>query len=149
MTWECAAPTRHARGTDLFYLARVRYAIVSIILDHPRYGAPPLYYASCCDGFQDVFASDMAVYLEWGFLDTAKGVLDNYFTFYVRRNATVNYRGPELAQYGRTLTLVAQYYRLTGDSAPLLKHSAKIVDFSTMLIGRRRFAQTLPITDPS
>lgn len=62
MTWECAAPTRHARGTDLFYLARVRYAIVSIILDHPRYGAPPLYYASCCDGFQDVFASDMAVY---------------------------------------------------------------------------------------
>ena len=45
-----------------------------------RYGAPPLYYASCCDGFQDVFASDMAVYLEWGFLETARGVLDNYFT---------------------------------------------------------------------
>lgn len=116
---------------------------------HPRYGAPPLYYASCCDGFQDVFASDMAVYLEWGFFDTAKGVLDNYFTFYVRRNATVNYRGPELAQYGRTLTLIAQYYRLTGDTEPLLKHAPKIVDFSDMLISRRRFAQTLPLSDPS
>lgn len=91
----------------------------------------------------------MAVYLEWNFLDTARGVFDNYFSFYVRRNATVNYRGPEIAQYGRTLTLIAQYYRLTGDTTLLLKHSAKIVDFSNMLISRRRTAQRLPKSDPS
>ena len=62
---------------------------------HPRYGAPPLYYASCCNGFQDVFAADMAVFLEWGLLPSAAGVLDNFFTFYMRRKAVVNYRGPE------------------------------------------------------
>ena len=48
---------------------------------HPRYGAPPLYYAACCDGFQDVFAADMATYLEWGMYPTAKGVLDNFLTY--------------------------------------------------------------------
>ena len=34
--------------------------------DNPRYGAPPLYYAGCCDGFQDVYVADMAVALECG-----------------------------------------------------------------------------------
>ena len=118
---------------------------------HPRYGAPPLYYASCCDGFQDVFAADMAVFLEWGLMPSAAGVLDNFFTFYMRRNAVVNYRGPEMAQYGRTLTLVAQYYRLSGGdpSALVLKHRKKITDISDMLLSRRRIAQALPRTDPS
>ena len=104
--------------------------------DNPRYGAPPLYYASCCDGFQvrlmktmhcarsgwskylsiapltprpkDVFAADMAVALEWGLPQWAHDIHDNYYNFYVRRHATVLYRGPELAQYGRQLTLAAQ-----------------------------------------
>lgn len=99
---------------------------------HPRYGAPPLYYASCCDGFQDVFAADMAVFLEWGLLPSAAGVLDNFFTFYMRRHAVVNYRGPEIAQYGRTLTLIAQYYWMSGGDPTglLLKHALKITDIS-------------------
>ena len=144
--------TLPVRGVDVGAFAKhsvTRMMITRRDMYHPRYGAPPLYYASCCDGFQDVFAADMATYLEWGFIDTARGVLDNYFTYYVRRNATVLYRGPELAQYGRTLTLVAQYHRLTGDTALLLKHAAKIVDMSTMLISRRRQAQLLSREDPS
>lgn len=118
---------------------------------HPRYGAPPLYYAACCDGFQDVFAADMAVFLEWGLMPSAAGVLDNFFTYYMRRHAIVNYRGPEMAQYGRTLTLVAQYFRLSGGdpSSLLLKHRQKIVDISDMLLARRRQAQALPRDDPS
>ena len=162
-------------------------------MSHPRYGAPPLYYASCCDGFQDVFASDMATYLEWGMyvLDaacfvytcrrlidlsndcrypTAKGVFDNFMTFYMRKKAVVkceesneefcikshknekfcmkneefcipndefvSYRGPEFAQYGRTLTLAAQYATLTGDDDLILKHSTKLVGISDMLLAR-------------
>ena len=37
-----------------------------------------------------------------------------------------------MAQYGRTLTLVAQYYRLSGGDPTglLLKHSLKITDIS-------------------
>ena len=42
----------------------------------------------------------LATYLEWGLYPTAKGVLDNYFTYYVKVRGTVMYRGPELAQYG-------------------------------------------------
>ena len=42
--------------------------------DNPRYGAPPLYYASCCDGFQDVYVADMGVALEWGLLQWAHDI---------------------------------------------------------------------------
>ena len=119
--------------TDAF----ARHSVARIMITrrdkyHPRYGAPPLYYASCCDGFQDVFAADMAVFLEWGLLPSAAGVLDNFFTFYMRRHAVVNYRGPEIAQYGRTLTLIAQYYRMSGGDPTglLLKHALKITDIS-------------------
>ena len=70
-------------------------------------------------------------------------------TFYTRRNAIVNYRGPELAQYARTLTLAAQYVTLTGDEATVLKHSKKLLDISAMLLERRRKAQQLPRSDPS
>ena len=79
-----------------------------------------------------------------GLYPTAKGVLDNFMTFYTRRNAIVNYRGPELAQYARTLTLAAQYVTLTGDEATVLKHSAKLLNISRMLLERRRKAQQLP-----
>ena len=41
---------------------------------NPRYGAPPLYYASCCDGFQDVYVADMGVALEWGLLQWARDI---------------------------------------------------------------------------
>jgi hypothetical protein len=65
------------------------------------------------DGFQDVLVADLAVYLEWGLLATAKGVLHNYLSYYLRRHAKIAYRGPEIAQYGRMLTLVAQCMRYT------------------------------------
>ena len=63
---------------------------------HPRYGAPPLYYAACCDGFQDVFAADMATYLEWGMYPTAKGVLDNFLTYCERSTPTTQNLHPHM-----------------------------------------------------
>ena len=73
-----------AHGIDVGAFAKhsvARMMITRRDTYHPRYGAPPLYYAACCDGFQDVFVADMATYLEWGLLDTAKGVMDNYYTY--------------------------------------------------------------------
>ena len=69
----------------------------------------------------------------------------------MRRNATVLYRGPEFAQYARQLTQSAQLYTYSGgaEAAQLLKHSAKLVDISDMLLSRRRQAQALPKTDPT
>jgi hypothetical protein len=69
---------------DIDTAAFAKHSVARIMITrrdkyHPRYGAPPLYYAACCDGFQDVFAADMAVFLEWGLLPTAAGVLDNFF----------------------------------------------------------------------
>ena len=66
--------------------------------DNPRCGAPPLYHAGCCDGFQDVYVAYMAVALEWGLLQWAHDIHDNFYSFYVRRNAIVLCRGPEMAQ---------------------------------------------------
>eukprot|EP00039_Didymoeca_costata_P002904 m.63678 g.63678 ORF g.63678 m.63678 type:complete len:1036 (+) comp11594_c0_seq2:140-3247(+) len=114
-----------------------------------RYGAPPMYYAECCDGFQDVFVAGMATYLEYGLFPTARGVMDNYYTYMVKRGAIVMYRGPEMAQYARMLTLAAQYYRYTKDGALLVKHADKMIDILNMLLDRRRSAQKLPKSDPS
>ena len=51
----------------------------------------------------------------------------NFYSLYVRRNATVLYRGPEFAQYARQLTQSAQLYTYSGgaEAAQLLKHSGE------------------------
>jgi len=122
-----------------------------LLLYPPADGVPPNAYGSnCCDGFQDVFVAGLAAYLEWGLYSTATAIVDNYFTFWVRKNAVIMYRGPEIAQYGRTLTLMAQFYRLTADPTELLlKHAEKLIGFATMLLQRRRVAQRLQTDDPS
>ena len=58
--------------------------------------------------------------------------------------------GLEMAQSGRMLTLFAQYYRYTRDSATLLKYHDKIQGIVTMLKGRRaqaagQYTRNLPL----
>ena len=48
-----------------------------------------------------------------------------------------------------TLTLSAQYYRMTGDADTVLKHSLKLLDIGAMLMGRRQAAKQLDRSDPS
>lgn len=76
-----------SQGIDIASFAKhsiVREMITRRDLYHPRYGVPPQAYGSrCCDGFQDVFVSGLALYLEWGMYTSAKGIFDNYYTFYV------------------------------------------------------------------
>ena len=53
-------------------------------------------------------------------------MLSNFLQFYLRgRSGLVFYRGLELAQSARSLTLIAQYARFTGDTAlPLATRQA-------------------------
>ena len=144
-----------AHGIDIAGFARsslIREMITRRGMYHPRYGAPPLYYgtSACCDGFQDTFVAAAAAFLEHGLIDTAKGVIDTYYTYYVRRGAVINVRGPEMAQFGRMLTVMAQFYRYSnGDASLLLKHEPKLMDIQSMLMRRHAASLLLPSTDPS
>ena len=79
---------------------------------HPRYGVLPGYGVTLQDGFQDVFTSTATAALEWGSVPYARGVIDNWFRYYVRDNGMVTYRTEELAQSGRMLTILALYSHL-------------------------------------
>ncbi len=94
---------------------------------YPKYGAVDRdYCGSEYDGFQDVFTSSVCTNLEWGRFEMARGVIDNYFTDFVDAKGMINMRGPETAQFGMTLSLLARYFNYTHDRDLLLKHRAKI-----------------------
>ncbi|MGA8441123.1 MAG: Tat pathway signal protein [Candidatus Sulfotelmatobacter sp.] len=94
---------------------------------YPKYGAVDRDYAgSEYDGFQDIFTSAIYTNMEWGRLRTTRLFIDNYFTEYVDSKGMVDMRGPETAQFGMTLSLLARYFNYTGDSGLLLKHRSKI-----------------------
>lgn len=94
---------------------------------YPKYGAVDRdYYGSEYDGFQDIFTSALYTNLEWGRFEMAAQVLDNYYSNFVDAKGMINMRGPETAQFGLTLSLLARYYNYTGDRALLMKHREKI-----------------------
>lgn len=95
--------------------------------DYPKYGVVDRdYFGSEYDGFQDTFTSSLYANLEWGRFDQAKAVLVNYFDQFVFDDGQINMRGPEVAQFGLTLSLLARYLRYTGDVATLKRFSGKI-----------------------
>jgi hypothetical protein len=100
----------------------------------PKYGAVDRdYYGSEYDAFQDTFTSSLYANLLWGRFSQARAVLNQYFTDFVLPDGLVDMRGPETAQYGLTLTLLARYLHLTGDVATLAKHRDKISATATLL----------------
>eukprot|EP00440_Ansanella_granifera_P019137 gb/GFBE01020791.1/.p1 GENE.gb/GFBE01020791.1/~~gb/GFBE01020791.1/.p1 ORF type:complete len:845 (+),score=132.62 gb/GFBE01020791.1/:1-2535(+) len=107
----------------------------------PRYGILPGYDQASIgsDGFQEILTASTMASLEWGLFGYAHDVLDNYWTYFVRGQGQVLYRGPELAQHGRMLTNMAQYVRYTGDETLILKHLDKI-DGVRWLLAKRRDA---------
>jgi hypothetical protein len=101
---------------------------------YPKYGAIDRdYYGSEYDGFQDVFTSSVYSNLEWGRFETARAVIDNYFTDFVDSKGMINMRGPETAQFGMTLSLLARYFNYTQDRDLLVKHRSKIEATATIL----------------
>jgi hypothetical protein len=94
---------------------------------YPKYGAVDRdYYGSEYDGFQDIFTASVYTNLELGRFEPCRAILDNYLTEYTDARGMINMRGPETAQYGLTLALIARYLNYTHDAGTILKHRAKI-----------------------
>ena len=116
---------------------------------YPKYGAVDRDYAgSEYDGFQDVFTSAIYTNLEWGRLATARLFIDNYFTEYVDGKGMVDMRGPETAQFGMTLSLLARYFSYSGDRSLILKHRAKIEATAKLLADMHDESLHRPKEDP-
>jgi hypothetical protein len=94
---------------------------------YPKYGAVDRdYYGSEYDGFQDIFTASVYTNLELGRFEPCKAILDNYLSEYTDARGMIDMRGPETAQFGLTLSLIARYLNYTKDTALLQKHRAKI-----------------------
>ena len=118
--------------------------------DFPKYGAVDKDYAgSEHDGFPDTFNVDTAAMLEWGMIEVAGRFIDNYFGKFVRDDGSLLYRGPETGQYGRMLTVVAQFANYGGDSAILLRHRKRIDGVTNLLLHLRNKARQLPPDSPA
>lgn len=140
---------------DSSWANMVRYAFVKEQMVrpggvYPKYGAVDRdYYGPEYDGFQDTFTMSLYSNMECGRLVQASSVLDNYFTDFVDDQEIVNMRGPETAQFGLTLSLIARYYIYTGDKSLLLKHRTKIEATAALLCGLHDEALRLPASDPA
>ncbi len=143
----CSLPDR--RWTDMSKYAFVKELMVRPGGVYPKYGAVDRdYYGSEYDGFQDIFTSSLYTNLEWGRFQMAAAVLDNYFTDFVDARGAINMRGPETAQFGLTLSLLARYLHYTGDKALLLKHRRKIEATAGLLIAMHDESLKLPKDNP-
>ena len=117
---------------------------------HPRYGSVIRNYgAPEHDGFQDILTSSVDCYLEWGKTRLAKAYLENYFDEFVRDSGQLEYRGPEMGQYGRMLTELAQYYAYTNDLELIAHYEKKIMAITDILLNRRAKAKELSKEDPA
>ncbi|HJZ80918.1 MAG TPA: hypothetical protein VKD91_11250, partial [Pyrinomonadaceae bacterium] len=116
---------------------------------YPKYGAVDRdYFGSEYDGFQDIFTMAVYTQLEWGRFETARKFIDNYFTDFVDARGMVNMRGPETAQFGLTLSLLARYFNYTRDAELILKHRAKIAATAELLAELHDLGLRLPPDSP-
>jgi hypothetical protein len=115
---------------------------------YPKYGAVDRdYYGSEYDGFQDTFTASVYTNLELGRFETCKAILDNYLSEYTDAAGMINMRGPETAQYGLTLSLIARYLNYTRDTALIQKHRAKIEATAAGLLAMHDRSLKLPPDD--
>ena len=131
-----------------------RFALVRDMMtrvgDFPKYGVFDRDYAgSEHDGFPDTFTVDTAGMLSWGLMDLAGRYIDNYFGQFVRDDGSILYRGPETGQYGRMLTVAAQYVDYGGDPNVLLRRRSRIDGVTKLLLTLRETAKKLPVSDPA
>lgn len=115
---------------------------------YPKYGAVDRdYYGPEYDGFQDIFTMSLYSNLECGMFAQARGIFENYFSDFVDERGMVNMRGPETAQFGLTLSLVARYYNYTRDAALLKKFRGKIEATAAVLTELHDEGLALPDSD--
>jgi hypothetical protein len=115
---------------------------------YPKYGAVDRdYFGSEYDGFQDIFTMSVYANLECGRTEMARTVIDNYLSEYTDAKGMINMRGPETAQFGMTLMLLARYFNYTGDAALLQKHREKIEATAKLLLDMHDESLQLPKED--
>ena len=145
----CAAQLPVAGWSDMARHAFARELVVRPGGVYPKYGAVDRdYYGNEYDGFQDTFTSSLYANLEWGRFAQAAAVLDEYFSDFVQPDGMINMRGPETAQFGLTLSLLARYVQYTQDTALLLKHRAKIEATAQLLLELHDESLQLPANHP-
>ena len=140
-------PDRRLQDMAIHSLVR---AMITRVGDFPKYGVFDKNYAgSEHDGFPDTFTVDTTAMLDWGMVDLAGRYIDNYFGEFVRDDGSILYRGPETGQFGRMLTIVAQYADYGGDPQVLLRRRSRIDGITKVLLSLRAKAQQLPKDDPA
>jgi hypothetical protein len=138
-----------ARVENMARFGLVR-SIMTRIGDYPKYGVLDRNYGGAeHDGFPDTFNAETTAMLDWGLLDRAGRYIDNYFSHFVRDDGSLVYRGPETGQYGRMLTVAAQYVQDGGDPALLLRQRPRLDAITRLLLGLREKALKLPADDPA
>lgn len=124
--------------------------LITRIGPFPKYGVfDRSYGGSEHDGFPDTFNADTTAMLEWGLFTFAGQYISNYFTAFVRDDGSILYRGPETGQFGRMLTVVAQYANYTGDDGLLLKLEPRIDAITRLLLRLRGEARQRSTEDPA
>jgi len=147
-------PEPRIREFCLHCLAR---EIITRVGNHPKYGYPPLggidilggYGYANVDTFQDVFNTSVSTFLEWGDFERARDYIEDYFANTVRDDGSLDTRGPEIGQYARMLTVIAQYYNFTKDKGLIEKHIRKIKAIVDLLLRLRKESKEVPKDDVS
>ncbi|HEY4301233.1 MAG TPA: hypothetical protein VGM73_10190 [Candidatus Didemnitutus sp.] len=136
-------------AADLARHSLVR-ALITRAGDEPKYGAVDRNYGGTeHDGFPDTFNVAVAACCDWGLLDRAGRAIDAYLGKFVRDDGSLLYRGPETGQYGRMLTVAAQYVSHGGDARLAVKYRVRLDAIARLLLSLRRRAQELPPENPA
>ena len=139
-------PDRRIENMSRYSLARVLMTRMDL---SPVYGVVDQNYGHTQnDGFQDTFNAETLAMLEWGVPRIPGLYIDNYLGQWVRDDGSILYRGPEVGQYGRMLTNLAQYANYTGDYDLLLKYRTRIDGIVKILLSLREKALKLDKSDP-
>ena len=137
------------RLQNMAQLSLVR-EMMTRINHYPKYGVVDRDYGgSEHDGFPDTFTVDTTAMLEWGLVDIAGNYIENYLGRFVRDDGSLLYRGPETGQYGRMLSVLAQYVNYGGDPSLLVHHRTRIDGITRILLGMREKAKQLPRDNPA
>lgn len=115
--------------------------------DHPRYGLINKNYGAAeHDGFMDILTSSVECYMEWGMFDTAKRYFENYFTYFIKPNGNVMYRGPSIGRYAKILADLAQYFQYTADDTLIVQFNNKIRAIINILMDLLTEGRKLPLS---
>ncbi|KAH7346280.1 hypothetical protein BKA65DRAFT_551201 [Rhexocercosporidium sp. MPI-PUGE-AT-0058] len=98
--------------------------------------------------FQDIFTTSLTANLAWGRFKQASAIFENYMDWYVYDNGDIKMRGPEVPQFGMSLSLVARYVQYTGDTALIEKYKGKILTWAKLLTDLHDESLKLPVGHP-